>query len=32
MEIRLSMEDIGLRDVELHITVLIDKLSEDEEW
>jgi hypothetical protein len=32
MEIKLSMEDIGLRDVELHITVLIDRLSEDEEW
>jgi hypothetical protein len=32
MEIEPSMEDIGLRDVELHRTVLIDRLSEDEEW
>jgi DnaJ-class molecular chaperone len=32
MEIRLSMEDIGLRDVELHVTVLIDKSVEDEKW
>jgi len=31
-EIRLPMEEIGLRDVELHITVLIDKSCEDEEW
>jgi molecular chaperone DnaJ len=31
-EIRLSMEDIGLRDVELHVTVLIDRSLEDEEW
>lgn len=31
-EITLSMEDIGLRGVELHITVLIDRSLEDEEW
>lgn len=31
-EIRLSMEDIGLREVELHVTVLIDRSLEDEEW
>ncbi|UCG12565.1 MAG: J domain-containing protein [Deltaproteobacteria bacterium] len=31
-EIRLSMEDIGLRDVVLHVTVLIDRSLEDEEW
>ena len=31
-EIRLSMEDIGLLNVELHVTVLIDRLLEDEEW
>ena len=31
-EIRLSMEDIGLRQVELHVTVLIDSSLEDEEW
>jgi len=31
-EIRLSMEDIGLRDVELHVTVFIDRSLEDEAW
>ena len=31
-EIRLSMEDIGLRDVQLQVTVLIDRSLEDEEW
>ena len=31
-EITLSMEDIGLRGVELHITVLIDRSLEDQEW
>ena len=31
-EIRLPMEDIGLRDVELRVTVLIDRSLEDEEW
>ena len=31
-EIRLSMEDIGLKGVELHITVLIDRSLEDDEW
>jgi molecular chaperone DnaJ len=31
-EIRLSMEDIGLLNVALHVTVLIDRLLEDEEW
>jgi len=32
MEISLSMEDIGLRGVELHVTVLIDRSLEEEEW
>jgi len=31
-EIKLSMEDIGLKDVELHVTVLVDRSLEDEEW
>jgi molecular chaperone DnaJ len=31
-EVKLSMEDIGLRDVELHVTVLIDRSLADEEW
>jgi DnaJ-class molecular chaperone len=31
-EVTVSMEDIGLRGVELHVTVLIDKSLEDEEW
>jgi DnaJ-class molecular chaperone len=31
-EIRLSMEDIGLRGVALHVTVLIDRSLEDEQW
>jgi DnaJ-class molecular chaperone len=31
-EIRLSMEDIGLREVQLHVTVFIDKSLEHEEW
>jgi DnaJ-class molecular chaperone len=32
MEISLSMEDIGLRGLELHVTVLIDRSLEDDEW
>jgi len=31
-EIKLSMEDIGLRDVDLHVTVIIDRSLEDEAW
>ena len=31
-EVRLSMEDIGLRNVEFHVSVLIDSSLEDEEW
>jgi molecular chaperone DnaJ len=31
-EIRLSLEDIGLRDVYLNVRVLIDPLLEEEEW
>lgn len=31
-EIRLSMEDIGMRDTRLHVRVLIDPYLEEEEW
>jgi DnaJ-class molecular chaperone len=31
-EIRLSMEDIGMRDTYLHVRVLIDPYLEEEEW
>jgi hypothetical protein len=31
-EIRLSLEDIGLRNVYLNVSVLIDPFLEEEEW
>jgi DnaJ-class molecular chaperone len=31
-EIRLSMEDVGLREVQLHVTVLVDSSLENDEW
>jgi DnaJ-class molecular chaperone len=31
-EIRLSMEDIGMRDTHLHVRVLIDPYLEEEQW